>query len=67
MQNRITAKCDNKGLASVGMDIGRGLTKELYIAVCNSCRDYSMSRPANSPGVADAGRKAQIHTNVKGQ
>jgi hypothetical protein len=33
VQNRITAKSDNKGLASVGMDIGRGLTKELYIGV----------------------------------
>ena len=33
VQNRITAKSDNKGLASVGMDIGRGLAKELYIGV----------------------------------
>ena len=33
MQNRITAKGDNEGLAPVGMDIGRGLAKELYVAV----------------------------------
>jgi hypothetical protein len=33
MQNRITAKGNDKGLASMGMDIGRGLAKELYVMV----------------------------------
>ena len=33
MQNRITAESDNKGFAPVGMDIRRGLAKELYIGV----------------------------------
>lgn len=33
VRNRITAKGDNEGFASVGMYIGRGLAKELYIGV----------------------------------
>jgi hypothetical protein len=30
----ITPQRNNKGLASVRMDIGRGLAKEIYVVIC---------------------------------
>jgi hypothetical protein len=33
LQHRITFKGDNKGLATVSVNVGRGLTKELYVTV----------------------------------
>ena len=33
LQHRITFKGDNKGLATVSVNVGRGLSKELYVTV----------------------------------